>query len=275
MVPYKNYRIIILKIGTTSITKGSDKGINYKVINKLAAATADLREMGYKVAIVSSGAMGLGRAKLAKEHIERFLEQKDTETKDLTSYKQAITAIGQVELMNAYQNIFKHYDAYAGQVLVTHTSLDEEEGHTTIKHTLEKMFEIDIIPIINANDTVTSKELMYGDNDTLAARIATLIDAEKLIILSDVSGLYDKDPNKFSDAKPIKQVKKIDESVLNLAGGSNSGVGTGGMRSKIQAAQLCTENHIPVTILCSGNIEAIPSYISGTNKDIEGTEFLA
>lgn len=271
MVPYKNYRIIILKIGTTSITKGSDKGINYRVINSLAAASAELREKGYKVAIVSSGAMGLGRAKLSKEKIDKFLQESN---RDIVSYKQAITSVGQVELMNAYQNIFKHYDAYAGQVLITHTGLDDQEGNETLQHTLEKMFEIDIIPIINANDSVTTKELIYGDNDSLAARVASLIEAERLIILSDVSGFYDKDPNKFKDAKLIKQVKKIDNSILASAGESGSGLGLGGMFSKVQAARLCVENNVPVTILCAGSIAKIPAYISGELRDIEGTEFL-
>ncbi|MCE2928492.1 MAG: glutamate 5-kinase [Candidatus Caenarcaniphilales bacterium] len=264
-------KIIVLKIGTTSITKGTNKGINYSVINQLACETDILRQAGYKVLIVSSGAMGLGINRIGRENLESKLNSQDTSV--VRSYKQAITSVGQVELMKTYENIFKYYDVNVGQVLIAHKGLHDKDRDATIKNTLEKMFEIDIIPIVNANDTVSSAELEYGDNDSLAARLATLLGAKSLIILSDVKGLYDKDPHKYPDAQLIKTVNKIDEKILDLAGESSSGSGMGGMYSKILAAQMCMNAGVKVEILCADHIKKISEIVKDPAYDLERTSF--
>jgi len=254
--------IIIIKIGTSAITKGSHKGINFMVLNRLAAVAAKLQEDGFKVLIVSSGAKGLGLAKLGAKFFEDKIKASPDHKGVTTSYKQALTAVGQVELMKAYENVFRYCDIHIGQVLITHKGLDDTERNETIKNTLAKMLELDILPVINANDTVSSKELEYGDNDSLAARIGVLVKASKLIILSDVHGFYDKDPNKFSDAKLLTRIEKITPELKALAGDSSSS-GTGGMSSKVEAAETCINSGIGVEILHIDYIEQIPEIISG------------
>lgn len=261
------YNVIVLKIGTTSITKGAgSSGINYRVLNHLAAAAAELRDHGYKVIIVSSGAMGLGLTKLGKDRLPENIA-------DLSSYKQALTAVGQVELMNAYENVFKHYDAHAGQVLIRHFGLGDVECNDTIYKTLINLFELDVIPIINANDTVSSIELLYGDNDSLSARIATLIKAKRLVILSDVAGLYDKDPNKYPGAKLLTNINVISPEIKAIAGESSSGSGMGGMKSKIAAIEMCLQNGIAADILAASNLDKVAGMISGKVKETLGSHF--
>lgn len=277
MLKYKlvKKQIIVIKIGTTSITKGCDKGVNLDVINQLAETTAKLKEKNYQVIIVSSGAMGLGVAKLGKEKLEEQLKQNPCHGPSMTTYKQALTSVGQVELMNAYQKAHEKLGLHVGQVLVTHAGLDDTNRNETIHKTIEKMFELNLIPIINANDTVTSSEIEYGDNDSLSARVSVLLEAEKLFILSDVAGLYDKDPHKNPDAKLLNEVKDIDGYVKSIAGESSSGNGLGGMKSKIDAVELCVNNGIESYILENNQIAEIPSLVLGISKDQLGTKFIA
>lgn len=270
----KNH-IIVIKIGTTSITKGCDKGVNLDVITQLANTAAKLKEKNFQVVIVSSGAMGLGVAKLGREKLEEQLNQDPCESSSMTIYKQALTSIGQIELMNAYQAAHEKLGLHVGQVLVTHAGLDDTNRNETIHSTIEKMFDLNLIPVINANDTVTSSEITYGDNDSLSARISVLLGAEKLFILSDVDGLYDKDPNKFSDAKLINEIKDIDGYVKSIAGESASGSGLGGMKSKIDAVELCMNKGIESYILKNTQIAEIPSLAFGASKDNIGTRFLS
>lgn len=269
----KNHTIVI-KIGTTSITKGCDKGVNLDVISQLANAAAELKKNNFQVTIVSSGAMGLGVAKLGREKLEEQLNQDPCDNPSMTIYKQALTSVGQVELMNAYQAAHEKLGLHVGQVLVTHAGLDDTHRNETIKTTIEKMFELNLIPVINANDTVTSSEIEYGDNDSLSARIATLLGAEKLFILSDVDGLYDKDPNKNPDAKLLSEVKDIDGYVKSIAGESASGSGLGGMKSKIDAVELCMSKGIESYILKNTQIAEIPSLVLGTSGNNIGTRFI-
>lgn len=264
-------KIIILKIGTTSVTKGANKGINYIVINKLASVSNALRQNGYKVLIVSSGAMGLGINRIGKDRLEAKLKDQDSSL--VRSYKQAITSVGQVELMKTYENIFKYYDVNVGQVLIAHKGIHDKERDATIKNTILRMFEIDILPIVNANDTVSSAELEYGDNDSLASRLATLLLAESLVILSDVHGLYDSDPNLNPKAKLIREVRQIDESIKKFAGQSSTSAGMGGMYSKILAAEICMKQGVKVEILHSSFIEEIPGIIACSKHPVERTSF--
>lgn len=267
-------KTIIIKIGTTSITKECGQGgVNYKIINKLAAQSSLIRAQGCNVIIVSSGAMGLGMSKLGKDFIEKKISA-DPNGQNITSYKQALTSVGQVELMNAYENIFKYYDTHVGQVLVTHAGLDTTDGNQSIKNTIAKMFELELVPIVNANDTVASQELVYGDNDSLSARIAVLVEASRLIILSDIKGLYTKDPNKFKDAELIKIVKSINSEIKNNAGESSTAGGMGGMKSKISATDICLQKGIAVDIISASNMDQIPEMIKNPQQEIIGTRFL-
>lgn len=265
--------VIVLKIGTNSITKGCDQGINLQVINKLAEAASKLQDKGFRVIITSSGAMGLGIAKLGSENIEKKLEASPCK-ETLLSYKQALTSVGQAELINAYQSVFQYYSKHAGQVLVTHLGLDDQARNETVKNTLETMFELDLIPIVNANDTVSSKELEYGDNDSLSARIAILMKAQRLIILSDVDGFYDSDPSLSDSASLIKFIENIDEDLLANAGDSSKSNSTGGMKSKLMAAKTCQEENIPVDIINANNIQSISSIVENPKSEIRGTRIL-
>jgi glutamate 5-kinase len=248
-------------------------GVNYKVINNLASCAVELKRLGYNVVIVSSGAMGLGVSKLGPDKLKSKLEEL-SDNPAITSFKQALTAIGQIDLMNAYENVFRFHDIHVGQLLITHTGLDDNNQNPSIKNTLEKLFALDVIPVINANDPITSSEIEYGDNDSLAARIAILIKAERLFILSDANGLYDSDPRSNPEAKLMPIVEKIDDYVRSIAGESQSTAGLGGMKSKIAAAAICTENGTAVDIVGINQIAKIPDYING-KKEITGTYFAA
>lgn len=280
-----NHKTIILKIGTSSITKENpvmvqhlsgkpivSVGVNYQVVNALASTAVKLKHSGYQVIIVSSGAMGLGVARLGVDKLKARLEEL-ADNPAITSFKQALTAVGQIELMNAYENVFRFHDIHVGQLLITHAGLDDTTQNPNIKSSLEKLFALDVIPVINANDPVASSEIEYGDNDSLAARIAVLIEAERLFILSDANGLYDSDPRINPEAKLIPVVTKIDNYVQSIAGESQSTAGLGGMKSKIAAAAICTENGTAVNILGITEIEKIPDYLKG-NSDIQGTYFV-
>lgn len=279
-------QVVILKIGTSSITKEKpacavnmqgksivNVGINHKVLDDLAATASCLKKQGYQVIIVSSGAMGLGVSKLGAETLKEKLEQV-CESPDLVSFKQALTAIGQVDLMNAYETTFSNYKTHVGQVLVTHKGLDDTERNESIKHTLTHLFALDVVPIINANDAVSSSEIEYGDNDSLSARIAVLLKAKRLFIISEANGLYTNDPRLDPSAKLIKEVKDINE-VRGYALESTSTAGTGGMKSKIAATEICVANAIEVDIMGVDLIDKIPAYVSGEIQESLGTHFVA
>lgn len=279
-------KIIILKIGTNSITREKpacavnlqgkpivNVGINYQVLNELAQAAADLKQQGFQVIIVSSGAMGLGVAKLGPETLKEKLEQ-FCDSPDLVSFKQALTAVGQVDLMNAYATVFSNYQAFVGQVLVTHKGLDDTERNETLAATIRRMLMLDIVPIVNANDSVSSSELDYGDNDSLAARVAVLSKANRLVIISDADGLYDNDPRLDPNATLIKEVTKI-EDVKAFAHETTSTAGLGGMKSKVAAAEICVDNGIAVDIVGVASISKIAAYINGVDHGIPGTHFYA
>jgi len=253
--------IIVIKIGTSSITD-IKSGVDYKTINLLAKSVSELKSQGHIPVIVSSGAMSLGICKLGLDHSHS----------GNVAYKQALTSVGQISLMNAYENIFKYYGYNVGQVLITHKGLDDQERNDCIKGTFENIFKLGVIPVVNANDTVTSEELAYGDNDSLSARVAVLIQAKKLVFITDAGGFYDKDPHIDSSAKLIDRVSDINEYIYSLAGESSSGVGLGGMRSKIQAAQICLENKIQLLITGKKEIPLLGG-LYNPDMQIRGTWF--
>ncbi|MBQ7960073.1 MAG: glutamate 5-kinase [Clostridia bacterium] len=226
----------VIKVGTSSLTYETGK-LNIKKIESIVRVVSDLRNRGIEVVLVSSGAVGAGVGKLN-------LPEKPSET----IKKQALAAIDQATLVSMYDRFFSEYGHSSAQVLLTKFILDDEERYRNTKNTFETMFEYGVIPIVNENDVISTYELEFGDNDTLSAYIAKLVDAGLLIILSDIDGLYDSNPQVNPEARLVEVVEKIDESVYAIAGGAGSRRGTGGMVTKLKAAEIVNPEGIDMII---------------------------
>lgn len=210
--------------------------------------------------------MGLGIAKMD-------LEKEHDVFNDLTAFKQAFTAVGQIQLMNAYEEAFSNHGFHIGQFLVTNEGLLDKDRAKSIKNTLEKLYELNVIPIFNENDTVCPDEIEFGDNDRLSAMVAALVGAERLFLLTDCDGLYDKDPHKDKNAKLIREVKEITQEIKDAAGDSSTHVGLGGMTSKVIAAEIVNAADIDMHIVNVDKMDQIPDFISGEIKELHGTSF--
>ncbi len=232
---------IVIKVGTSSLTYQNGK-LNFKSIERLSKVISDLENRGKSVVLVSSGAIGVGVGKLG-------LSERPTETRE----KQAVAAVGQCELMNIYEKFFSEFGQNVAQILITKEDFDTPLRRHNAENTLHTLLDWKVIPIVNENDTIAVDEIVFGDNDSLSAQIATLSRADLLIILSDIDGLYDKNPSLFGDAKLIEEVSEISDALLEAAGGSGSTLGTGGMVTKLHAAELCFEHGIDM-IIASGEI---------------------
>ena len=219
---------LVVKIGTSTLAHPTGH-LNIRLVEELCKIISDIKNAGNDVTLVSSGAIGMGVGKLGLRK-----RPEDIPT------KQAAAAVGQCELMYTYDKIFSEYNLTVAQILITGEDIGDEGRHSNFKNTLNRLLELDVIPIINENDTVATEELGIGDNDTLAAIVAKSIGAEKLILLSDIDGLFTADPHKDKNATLISRIDKIDESVLALGGKSILGQGTGGMATKLEAAKICT-----------------------------------
>ena len=220
---------IVIKIGTSTLAHPTGH-LNIRLTEQLCTAISDIKNAGHQVILVSSGAIGMGVGKLG------LLER----PKDIPT-KQAAAAVGQRELMYTYDRLFSMYHHTVAQLLITGSDIEDDVRHSNFSNTLNRLLELDAIPIINENDTVATAEIVIGDNDTLAAIVAQSIKAEKLILLSDIDGLYTADPHTHPDAQLIQVAHEIDESIMALAGASNGSQGTGGMINKLQAAKICLE----------------------------------
>ncbi len=220
---------IVIKIGTSTLAHPTGH-LNIRRVEELCKIISDIKNAGQEVIVVSSGAIGMGVGKLG-------LRSRPT---DIPT-KQAAAAVGQCELMYTYDKLFGEYNHTVAQLLITGDDVKCEDRHNNFSNTLNRLLELGALPIINENDTVSTKEIVIGDNDTLAAIVAESVKADKLILLSDIDGLYTADPHKDPDAKLIHRVTKIDEKLIALAGGSNGSQGTGGMVTKLQAAQICLD----------------------------------
>lgn len=220
---------IVIKIGTSTLAHPTGH-LNIRLTEQLCTAISDIKNAGHQVILVSSGAIGMGVGKLG------LLER----PKDIPT-KQAAAAVGQCELMYTYDRLFSMYHHTVAQLLITGSDIEDDVRHSNFSNTLNRLLELDAIPIINENDTVATAEIVIGDNDTLAAIVAQSIKAEKLILLSDIDGLYTADPHTHPDAQLIQVAHEIDESIMALAGASNGSQGTGGMITKLQAAKICLE----------------------------------
>lgn len=218
---------IVIKIGTSTLAHPSGH-LNIRRVEQLCKVTSDIKNAGHETILVSSGAIGMGVGKLG-------LQQRP---KDIPT-KQAAAAVGQCELMYIYDKLFAEYHHTVAQLLITGEDVANEARHQNFSNTINRLLELGALPIINENDTVATDEIVIGDNDTLAAIVAESVNADLLVLLSDINGLYTADPRKDPDAKLIPLVNKIDDSILALAGGSGSSLGTGGMATKLQAAKIC------------------------------------
>ena len=218
---------IVIKLGTSTLTHATGH-LNIRRVEQLAKVISDIKNAGHQVILVSSGAIGMGVGKLG-------LRCRPT---DIPT-KQAAAAVGQCELMYIYDKLFGDFHHTVAQLLITGDDVKNEQRHQNFSNTLGRLLELGALPILNENDTVATEELVIGDNDTLAAIVAESVRADLLILLSDIDGLYTADPHKDPRAKLISRITAIDESILALAGGSNGAQGTGGMVTKLQAAQIC------------------------------------
>ena len=225
----KNVQKIVVKVGTSTLTK-SDGQLNIEKIKKIVLELSNLSDKGYDVALVTSGAVGAGMGILNMPERPKTLSE-----------KQAVSAVGQVSLMHLYQTLFQEYNKVIGQLLLTKGEFSDRRRYLNVRNVCNTFFDKKIIPVINENDAIVADEIKGGDNDTMSALVSGLIDADLVIILSDIDGLYNKNPQKYEDAKLIELVGDITEDVKNMAGGEGSKFGTGGMITKIIAAEMATK----------------------------------
>ncbi len=249
----KNAKKIVIKIGTSTLTHKSGN-INIKRFEELIKVIADLKNSGKDIIIVSSGAVGVGAGKLG-------LREKPS---DIPS-KQAIAAIGQCELMYLYDKLFGEYNHNVAQVLLTYSFLTNEKKVNNVKNTFNKLLEFNTIPIVNENDTVSTEELEFGDNDTLSAYVAGIVDADLLIILTDIDGLYNENPRENPNAKKIDVVEKIDDKILSIASSTNNEFGTGGMITKLKAGEIATKEGIDMIVMSSNIPSDLYKVFDGEN----------
>ncbi|MBR3145002.1 MAG: glutamate 5-kinase [Clostridia bacterium] len=250
---------LVVKIGTSTITYNTGK-INYRRIDNLCKVVSDLRNSGVEVILVSSGAIGMGVGKL-------HLHKKPTDI----ATKQAAASVGQCELMYVYDRAFSEFNQTVSQILITAEDVEIPLRLKNFRNTINKLLSLGVIPIINENDTVSVEEFGIGDNDTLSAIVAKSVNADLLVLLSDIDGLYTADPHKTRSAKLIEKVKEIDDKIVSLAKGKGSELATGGMETKIKAAKIVTSAGTDMIITNGANIENLYKIADGESV---GTIFL-
>lgn len=251
---------IVIKVGTSTLAHATGR-LNIKRIELLCKILSDLRNAGHEIILVSSGAIGMGVGKLN-------LAERPSDT----AGKQAAAAVGQCELMYTYDKLFSEYSHTVAQILLTADDLRDEKRHTNFENTMERLLEMRVLPIINENDTVATEEIGIGDNDTLAAFVAVSIKADLLVLLSDIDGLFTADPHKDASATLIERVERIDESILALGGGKGSSLGTGGMATKLRAAEIATESGCDMIITNGADPDCLYRIADG---QAVGTRFIA
>ena len=261
----KEKKRIVVKVGTSTLTHDSGK-VDLRNMEHMVRALADLRGMGHEIILVSSGAIAVGTAKL-------MLPARPTEL----SMKQAAAAVGQCSIMHTYDQFFSEYNCAVGQILLTGDDVDDPERASHLKNTFTSLLQMGVIPIVNENDSVSSAEIetgvhkVLGDNDTLSAIVAKLCGADLLILISDIDGLYDRDPRKHPEAKLIHQVEELTEEILQMGGEKGTWRGTGGMATKLSAAAIAMEAGCDMVITNGDDMENLYGIVEG--KDI-GTRFI-
>ncbi len=239
MLPYKR---IVIKIGSALLVHSDNPTVNMQFLQNLGADIAKLHQNNHEIVIVSSGAMAMGR---------RTMNVKKS-PKESTSFKQAVAAIGQIHLMNQYQLVLQQYGIIPAQILLSPNDTEHRQRHLNAKNTIESLLQMRTIPIINENDSVATDEIKYGDNDRLSARVAGMIGADLLILMSDVDGLYTKNPKIDPNASLIPHIHKIDKNIMGYAGGNIDERSTGGMVTKLLAAQIAMAAGVDMIIANGG-----------------------
>lgn len=250
---------IVVKIGTSTLTHSTGR-LNIRRVTELCRVLSDLKNAGNEIILVSSGAIGMGVGKLSMR----------SKPVDIPT-KQATAAVGQCELMYVYDREFSQYNHTIAQILITNAITDNEERYANFRNTIFRLLELDVIPIINENDTISTAELGIGDNDTLGAIVACSIDADLLILLSDIDGLYNADPRKNPDAVLLREVTELTDEIMKMGEGKGSELGTGGMYTKLCAAKRVTENGIDM-IITNGSAPSL-LYDIAAGKPV-GTRFV-
>ena len=257
---------MVVKVGTSPLTRDNGS-MNLRAIDRLAMVLADLHGQGHQVILVSSGAIGVGVGKLGLGQRPRALRM-----------KQAVAAVGQCELMHIYDKFFGEYGATVAQILLTDEDVDDPRRAEHLENTFEALLELGCIPVVNENDSVSSAEIetgrakVLGDNDTLSAIVARLCRADLLVLLSDIDGLYDKDPHRYPDAKLVSLVTEVTDELRAAAGGAGTARGTGGMQTKLDAAQLATSAGVDMVIANGARPEKLYDIAAGAEI---GTRFQA
>ena len=252
---------VVVKVGTSTLAHPTGR-LNIQRMERLCKVLSDLKNAGHEIILVSSGAIGMGVGKLS-------LPSKPA---DMPT-KQAAAAVGQCELMYIYDKLFTEYNHVVAQILITAPDLQEAGSRKRNFHnTLARLLELGALPVINENDTVSTDEIVIGDNDTLSANVASTIGADLLVLLSDIDGLYDSDPHKNPAAQLIDTVERLDAHIYALAGGEGSSLGTGGMVTKLRAAKIATQAGCEMVIANGSRPENLYDILNGQHV---GTRFLA
>ena len=251
---------IVVKVGTSTLTHITGC-VNIRRIEKLVKVLSDIKNAGNQVILVSSGAIAMGVGKL---NLEKRPE-------DIAG-KQAAAAVGQCELMYTYDKLFLQYNQTVAQILLTAEALRDTDRHKKFEDTMERLMQLRVLPIINENDTVSTDEIKIGDNDTLGAEVAKSVKADLLMVLSDINGLYDKDPHIYDDAKLIDDVYELDENIMSLGGGAGTARGTGGMMTKLCAAKIASDAGCDMIIMHGDRPDELYNIIDGNPV---GTRFHA
>lgn len=247
---------IVVKVGTSTLTNEMGKS-DLRSFDRLACVLSDIQNMGYEVILVSSGAIAVGTNRLNMKERPSSMRM-----------KQAAAAVGQCSIMYLYDKFFNDYDKAIAQILLNAEDMEQEEKKDNLTNTFNALLEMGIIPIVNENDSVSyteieSEDRLFGDNDMLSAVVAVLCRAKRLIILSDINGLYDADPRLYPNAKLISRIEQIDDKVYSLAGGAGSRRGTGGMKTKLQAAKLAAAQGIDAIITNGKTPENLYEIVNG------------
>ena len=248
---------IVIKVGTSTLIHTESGAPDFRNLDRLARVMSDIKNAGNEVILVSSGAIGVGVYKLG-------MGQRPTELR----LKQAAAAVGQGELMHLYDKFFGEYGVNIGQILLTYDDVNNAKGRQNLINTFNSLLELGVIPIVNENDSVCFEEIesehkVFGDNDTLSAVVAVLVNADMLILLSDIDGLYEQDPRQNPKARLIREVRVLDDDIRRIAGGAGTGLGTGGMVTKLSAAEMAMSNGIDMIITNGSDTDALYAILDG------------
>ena len=249
---------IVVKVGTSTLAHATGL-LNIRRVEELCKVLSDLKNAGHEIVLVSSGAIGMGVGKLSLKERPRDM-----------ATKQAAAAVGQCELMYTYDKLFSEYHHNVAQLLITGSDIDDEIRRQNIRNTLFRLLELKALPIVNENDTVATEEIGIGDNDTLGAIVANEVEADLLILLSDIDGLYTADPHRDPTARLIAEIPELTPEILALGEGAGSALGTGGMATKLHAAQRVTQNGIDMVIANGKDPQVLYAIVAGEQV---GTRF--